>query len=147
MSHDHPQGGGAHEKHANGKSVHDEVERTDTTLAPIVYSGVVLLFLTGAIMLACWFVIARFAPPIRDGSLVAAVVASHPEPRLKVTEDFDLARFRADQATVVDNYARLEGDSRNVRVPVTRAMRMIAGHPDAQRSGASPDTQPRQAAR
>ena len=49
-----------------------------------------------------------------------------PEPRLQVTAELDLARYRADERTLLESYGWVDEPQRIVRVPIDRAIDLVA---------------------
>jgi hypothetical protein len=93
------------------------------------------LGLAGGIIVAAflmWFLFDRFAArAVRQSPQPEPMEASNPqkappEPRLQPNPPMELKEFRAAEDTILNNYAWIDPDKGVVRIPVARAMELVA---------------------
>ena len=93
------------------------------------------LGLAGGIIVAAflmWFLFDRFAArEARQGPQPERMEASNPqkeppEPRLQPNPPMELKEFRAGEDAILNNYAWIDPDKGIVRIPVSRAMDLVA---------------------
>jgi hypothetical protein len=93
------------------------------------------LGLAGGIIVAAflmWFLFDRFAAretrrsPQPERMEAMNPQKEPPEPRLQPNPPMELKEFRAGEETILNNYAWIDPDKGIVRIPVARAMELIA---------------------
>jgi hypothetical protein len=110
-----------------------------------VVIGLFLLMLIG-MSVSLWFQAAETrsfkASDLPPSPLAATLPAQPPEPRLQVRPAADLAKVRAEEEAALDSYAWIDAQSGLVRIPVDRAIELVAERglptrPQTPESGAS----------
>ncbi|MCW5980691.1 MAG: hypothetical protein KIT09_21605 [Bryobacteraceae bacterium] len=111
-------------------------EKTDVSIRGLVYFGAGVVALIGvaavAMLLLFKFLEARPEPP---ASPLAHTRESPPEPRLQVNPSRDLDRLLTAETNLLDSYGWVDKDAGVVRIPVDRAIAMLAerGFPEDRR--------------
>lgn len=118
-------------------------ETTDVHPSFVGLAGVGLLLTIGLVLCLLGWTFSRFraatarrdAPP---GTRAAEQLP--PEPRLQADPAADLARWRREQELRRSSYGRIEGQTELVRIPVDRAMELLAerGFPEPEGQPAVP---------
>lgn len=115
-------------------SAHNEAVEWDNELSTrtIVWSGVIILGLTVAAMLGMWLMTRALAGGELERDAKPAAVREQvevpeiPGPALQATPELDLADLRASEREVLDSYEWLDEAAGIARLPIDRAMEMIA---------------------
>ena len=109
----------------------DEIKQ-DVNVRAVTKFG---LGLTGGIIIVAflmWFLFDQFAArAVRQSPQPERMEASNPqkvppEPRLQPDPPMELKEFRAGEDAILNNYAWIDPDKGIVRIPVSRAMELIA---------------------
>jgi hypothetical protein len=109
----------------------DEIKQ-DVNVRAVTKFG---LGLTGGIVLVAflmWFLFDRFAArELRRSPQPERMEASNPqkvppEPRLQPSPPMDLKEFRAGEEAILNNYGWVDPEKGIVRIPVSRAMELVA---------------------
>jgi hypothetical protein len=104
---------------------------------------VIVLALLGVAKLMAYLTLHQPAgPPV---SPLAPTAELPPKPRLQITPHLDLARKRAADDAVLNSYAWIDRSSGTVRIPIDRAMDLVAERLQTPRDLAAKSTQTRQA--
>lgn len=127
-----------HFEHAEAKDVGHET--TDFALRPVVVGAILLVALSAFAFVAMrWLFVAydlreqALNPP--PNPLVAAQeMQLPPEPRLQANPVVDLAHLRAAEDSVLTTYGWVDSNQGVVRIPVARAMEMLAKKPPPARA-------------
>lgn len=104
-------------------------EASDTRPATLVVWGVLLVSVTVLAALAAWAVFELFAAQAARKDVQPSPLAASdtpPEPRLVVNEPADLKTVREEEQRVLDGYAWIDKQKGVVRIPVERAMDLVA---------------------
>jgi hypothetical protein len=115
------------EHHAGGGH-----EKRDVTFRPIVLGGIGFLIVAVIIFVAMRWLIAFYAA--REAALSPArnpLAASYarevpPEPRLQTAPILDLQALHTAEDAVLNNYGWINQPNGNVRIPIARAMELLA---------------------
>jgi hypothetical protein len=108
-------------------------EERDVALRPIVATAVFLLVLMVASAALMWgldrMLVEREAARSAPASPLAATYGrtAPPEPRLQENPRIDLHALRAREQALLDGYAWVDRPAGHVRIPVARAMELLAG--------------------
>ena len=108
-------------------------ERTDADSRAVTKFGIGLVFIVMASYLFLWWLFDHFSA--REASLsppVPALIrqqAAHepPEPRLQMSPPVDMRKMRQDEDAVLHHYGWVDPDRGVVRIPIERAIDIIAG--------------------
>jgi hypothetical protein len=121
-------------------------ERTDADASALTKSGIVLLLLCIATF-AVAFAVFRYFEGKYGGVLPRAAQSmsmdarhSPPSPQLEVTETADLAAQRAAEQGILSTYGWVDREHGIVRIPIERAIEMLAARPLASRPSDGPVT-------
>ncbi len=106
-------------------------ERVDIDTRTVTATGVAIGLLTVAVGFGMWFLFDHFlnreagrnAPP---PPLSIEAPTAPPEPRLQASPPIDLKTMRQEEDTVLKNYAWIDPDRGVVRIPIDRAMELVA---------------------
>jgi hypothetical protein len=141
-------------KHASNPEI--QYEKTDATVRPL-YQFLFWISVITAITAVISFGILRALESWRENASVRPAMASPrdnqqpPEPRLQIREPLDLAKFRAEEASILSTYGVVDRDTGIYRIPIEEAMRLtlerglpVAGAPPA---AEPPGSEPGKAAR
>ncbi|MGH9660408.1 MAG: hypothetical protein ACRD96_17795 [Bryobacteraceae bacterium] len=107
-------------------------EPTDVSVGAVARFAIGLTLSTIAVLGLMWFVFDRFAASEaarspRPGPMAAADPRTEPpEPRLQITPLPDLKKFRDDEDALLASYAWIDPGKGVVRIPVDRAMELVA---------------------
>ena len=124
-----------HESHSTPSSdAQEKIEKRDVHFPAILISlGGLTFFIIGSIM-AGFAVYKGLEFYIKKCDNPAACMFEAkvpvPEPRLQVTPAQDLIEFKREQQKTVNGYAVLDAGAGIARIPVSRAIEMIAQNPD-----------------
>lgn len=120
-----------HSPHPGGS---ENIEKRDVHFPPIVLALVGLTFFIIGSILICYFCfkglevwfnkIDKPVPPMFESRMTP------PEPALQATPYADLKVYQAEQKKLVESYAVLDPEAGITRIPVSRAMQMLAEKPD-----------------
>lgn len=106
-------------------------EHADIRARPIVLAGIglaVIVVLVTGLMLGFYDALAtraaRLSPP--PNPLAAAAPRLPPEPRLQVHPVRDLHELREAENTILDHYAWIDRQTGVVRIPIARAIDLLA---------------------
>jgi len=92
--------------------------------------GIGMMFTIAVFLFGLWGLFSYFkAREAKEGvppSAVVRVREAPPEPRLQVTPESDLKQMRADEEQIMHQYAWLDPDKGIVRIPIERAMDLVA---------------------
>ena len=116
-----------HETHAAGGH-----ETTDIVVRPLVKAAAVLLVLTFGALLIVWYMFRLLAvPPNLEGPPPSPLAGSRvppPSPRLQTmaTQKLDLLKTRAGEEEVLSSYGWVDRKTGVVRIPVDRAIELLA---------------------
>ena len=122
--------------------IQEKIEKRDVRFAAILISlGGLTFFIIGSI--AAGLVVFKGLNDYLkrcDNPLACMFEAKveTPEPRLQNTPAQDLIRFKGEQKKVVDSYEILDPSAGIARVPVSRAMELLAENPERMRKKAEP---------
>jgi hypothetical protein len=117
-------------------------EHADVTARPIVVAGIgltILLVLVAGLMLGLYDLFAaraaRMSPPANP---LAAAEGPRlpPEPRLQVHPVRDLRELREAESNLLDHYAWVDRSAGVVRIPIARAIDLLAVRAQADATGA-----------
>ena len=113
-------------------------EVADVSGRRIVWTAAALAAMLAIVALAAWAVLsvlrsdsAKHAPSPR------AAAAPMPSPRLQTATSRDLDALRAEKRALLSEYRWLDRDSGVVRIPIERAMELLAARSGAQRPAGS----------
>lgn len=117
----------------------EKIEKRDVKIAAIMISLVALAFFIIASIVGSVFVFRSIedylnkkdAPP----ALMFEAKVEPPQPRLQVTPLQDLKELQAEQKRITEGYLILDTEAGIARIPVKRAMEMLAEKPDLYVSG------------
>ena len=127
MAHGNGHGSGHGNGHGHGNGAGHETR--DTGPAVIIYSTIGLTVGTFIVCMIVWglfnFLKSREVPPAPT-SLMSNPATMPPEPRLQVDGTAQIKNLRAREDHVLSSYAWVDQKSGTVRVPIDRAMDMLA---------------------
>jgi len=118
-------------------------EHADVTARPIVLAGIglaIVLVLVAGLMLGLYDAFAareaRLSPPANP---LAAAEGPRlpPEPRLQVHPVRDLRELREAESNILDHYAWIDRTAGIVRIPIARAIDLLAARTEAGQAGAA----------
>lgn len=104
-------------------------ERTDARPKTLVLWGAVLLVVVISAALAAWAFFDQLAANAARRDVPPSPFVSKeppPEPRLLVDEPADLKAVRSDEERVLDTYGWVDQGRGIVRIPIERAMELVA---------------------
>jgi hypothetical protein len=120
-------------------------EERDIRFGPIVWASIGLFVLSGVVLIAMrlLFVVldihrAEQSPPANPLAAEAGE-SLPPAPRLQTHPIKDLTELRAAEDSILDSYGWVDVQAGIVRIPIARAMELLAQHPPA--SQAAPGDQ------
>jgi len=126
---------------AHGAS-HPGHEERDIWFKPIVWASIGLFVVSLLAFVAMRFLfvfldvrVARQSPPANPLA-AAAGQPMPPEPRLQTHPIQDLAHLRAAEDTILSSYAWVDVQAGVVRIPIARAMELLAQNPPLSRPAA-----------
>ena len=126
-------------------------ERRDVEVGRLVLFGVGLSVTVGFSLIAMWLLFAYFASHQPSGAPASPLAGAHeipPTPRLQVTPQADLEQMRRAEDAVLNSYGWVDRKAGTVRIPIDRAMELLAqrGLPvrtPARGSAAPPGSRPK----
>ena len=105
-------------------------ERRDTDNRTLTLFGIGLAVLTIVALLAMWLLFRAFATSEARRDVPPSPLASTrqptPEPRLQVAPAQDMAQLRAREDAQLNHYSWIDKETGTVRIPIERAMELIA---------------------
>ena len=107
-------------------------EKRDVNAGAVAKFGLGIVGGVIVVLLLVWFVFGRFADrEARQTSQPEPMAASNPqkeppEPRLQRAPVIDLQEFRAAEEAILNNYAWVDPEKGVVRIPVARALELVA---------------------
>lgn len=107
-------------------------EERDVSFRPVIASGIALFALAALAFVGMRVLFSHFADRERQPSPPANPLATRygrgepPAPRLQTDPVEDLRRLRADEDSLLHGYAWIDRPSRVVRIPVERALALLA---------------------
>jgi hypothetical protein len=105
-------------------------ERTDIKIKPIGVAIAVLVVVTVAVHVGVWFLFDYFRDEQqrRDvrRSLIETRQAAPPEPRLQIDPYKDWGQYKQSQQKIMDTYDWASREQGRVRIPIRRAMELLA---------------------
>ena len=118
-------------------------ESTDVRPSFVALAGLGLLLTIGLVLCLLGWTFSRFRAAAAQREPSPGTLAEHqlpPEPRLQADPAADLARWRREQELRRSSYGRIEGRPEFVRIPVDRAMELLAerGFPEPAGEPAAP---------
>jgi hypothetical protein len=105
-------------------------ETSDANIRNLALSGVGLFAVIGLSLLAMWVMFRYLAGHEKTGPpapLMARERVVPPAPQLQVAPASDLERVRQAEAAVLNSYAWVDRKQGVVRIPVDRAIELLAG--------------------
>ena len=112
----------------------EKIEKRDVHFASVLISlGGLTFFIVGSIVAG--FVVYKglefyIKKCDRPAACMFEAKVQVPEPRLQVTPAQDLIQVKSEQQKIVEGYAVLDAGAGTARIPVSRAIEMIADKPD-----------------
>jgi hypothetical protein len=124
----HGNGHGSGNGHGNGHGNGTGHETKDTGPGLIVYSAIGLTIGTAIICLIVWglFNLLKYEEPPAPRALMENPATIPPEPRLQVDPTIQFKDLRAHEEHVLGTYAWVDQKSGTVRVPIDKAMDLLA---------------------
>jgi hypothetical protein len=107
-------------------------EERDVDVATVLRPALALLVLVVFSFVAMWWTFRLFDWQTTRRQTPLTPIAKSiegelpPEPRLQTSPQSDLKEMRADEDTSLGGYAWIDRNKRSVRIPVTRAMEVLA---------------------
>jgi hypothetical protein len=104
-------------------------ERTDASVRPVIQFTIVLtlgLALVIALMVVLFNTLERIESRAEAAAHPMAVEADPPPPRLQTSNAVELVEHRAREAEVLGGYAWIDRDAGIVRIPIERALELVA---------------------
>jgi hypothetical protein len=95
-------------------------------LVPIAIGMVVLLLILVGMGVSAWLLFSRPATVHAPPSPLAFLDNPTPAPHLEYDPPIDLARLRAQERELLDNYGWVDRQQRVVRIPIEQALKLIA---------------------
>lgn len=134
------------------ESIEEEREVRDIPLRPVIYGALTLLGVAIAIHVGLWWLLETWTEePLRLDAQVPPVMAEieppypdvegpdFPGPDLQAAPALEYQIYRAAQLEILGSYGRIDGDAAFVRIPIGRAMELLAAEGLPAREGEIPD--------
>jgi hypothetical protein len=123
-------------------------ERSDVNVRAILGFGLVLLIAAVVVHLALYWLLQLYSDRSAKGA--PSVSAMHPEdqtpppPRLQVSPPAELAKMRATEEKELQTYGWVDPETKIVRIPIERAMELLAerGLPARKQTEPPPSSSP-----
>jgi hypothetical protein len=116
-----------HNTHTNNNRGHEE---SDANVSALARYGIGLAVICAlALVLMLWlqgFFAARSKRAMPPSSPLAAQRQAPPAPLLQVTPEKDLQHVHATEDSILHTYGKVTSDASVVRLPITRAMELVA---------------------
>lgn len=106
-----------------------QYEKSDATVRPL-YQFLFWISVITILTAIFAFVVLRALESWRDQSSTRPAMAQPqgeqvpPAPRLQIREPLDLAKFRAEEAAILNNYGVVDAEKGIYRIPIAEAMRL-----------------------
>jgi hypothetical protein len=133
------------------ESIEEAHEVRDIPLRPVIYGALVLLAVAIAIHVGLWWLLERWTgDSLRLDAQVPPVMAEieppypdvegpdFPGPDLQAAPALEYQSYQAAQLEILGSYGRIDGDAAFVRIPIERAMDLLAAEGLPAREGEIP---------
>jgi hypothetical protein len=107
-------------------------DKEDLEVSPLIKSTIILFAVIGVALVIVWVQIAGFRRIGNRMEPAPSIFAQQnrkrlpPEPRLQTSPPADLAAMRAQEDEILTHYAWIDRDAGVVRLPIRRAMELVA---------------------